>query len=117
MSRIKCDAEGNYIEAYGYKLNEIVTAKYDLFDEQGGKVQAGDKLRIVAITPKVVMFSPAKRATLNAQDGFEKRDSKELFLNLVRADQEKDYGRRIREDFCCITKKSHLLFIHSEAKQ
>ena len=108
MSKIKCDAEGNYTEAYGYKLGEIVTAKYDLYDEQGGKVQAGDKLRIVAITAKIVVFSPATRATLNAQDGFEKRDSKELFLNLVRADQE-NYSRRIRENFCCITKKRHTL--------
>lgn len=92
MEKRIIEVDGRVVQAYGYKVGQVVTNKINLFDENGKVVALGEDLRIVAISPKV-----SKSGIRDARN-----DSKDLFLNLVRASQEENFGSRIRCDFCCI---------------
>lgn len=87
------------ITKYGFSVGQIVTNKVSVHDENLKEVPANSKLRIVAIAPKVRLT-----AKYLIQGNPEIYDSKEYFLNLVPADQEKDWGNRIRIDFVCVKK-------------
>ena len=87
------------LEAYGFWLEEIVSNKISLTDENGNTVPKNTKLKIVAIAPKVC-HTPKILIEKNPKEF----DSKEYFVNLVRADQEKNYGNRFRVHFVTIEK-------------
>lgn len=82
-------------EAYGFKIGEIVELKIALSDERDVLVEKGSRLRIVAIAPKI--YEPRKEIADDVGV-----DMKQYFYNAVRADQESDYGNRIRSNFCTI---------------
>lgn len=87
------------ISKYGFSVGQIVQNKIPLTDENGGTVPKNTKLKIVAIAPKVRKTNPF---FISREP--EKYDSKEYFVNLVRADQEKEWGNRFRENFVTIGK-------------
>jgi hypothetical protein len=80
---------------YNYKIGEIVVTKVDLWTENNQYLPTGTKLRIVAFAAKVYKTRYPDNIT---------SDSKEYFLNAVLVAQEKDWGNRVRPDFCCIRK-------------
>jgi hypothetical protein len=84
---------------YGFSVGERVISKVILFDENEFLINVGEELKIVAIAPKVRKTNPW--AIKNAPDY---SDNKDYFVNLVQANQENDYGRRIRCNFICIKK-------------
>ncbi len=84
---------------YGFKLNQIVLSKVELYDEKENLIPAKSKLRIVAIAPKVRLSNP-----WSIKNQPEYHDSKEYFYNAVRAEQKEDYGNRIRANFVTIEK-------------
>ena len=91
---------------YGFSVGQEVYAKLELRDERSIGVAPGAKLRIVAITPKV----------LRIKDKDEYSDTKQYFLNLIRSNEidfweaynteyTGPYAVRIRVNFCCVQKK------------
>ena len=87
--------------AYGFKIGQIVLTKIDLTNENGVTIPTGTRLRIVAIAPKVRIYTQN-----NDLYGIPQRlDSKQYFFNAVLEDQQEDYSNRIRANFCTITKK------------
>lgn len=87
------------MKKYGFHVGQIVQNKIDVFDENGENVPCGTKMRIVAITPKVYYTN---RELIKTHP--EMFDSKEFFVNLVREEQEVDWGNRIRVHFVTIKK-------------
>jgi hypothetical protein len=93
---------------YGYRVGDIVVLKTTVYDRANHKYTAGDRLRIVAITPKV------SYNTVWAEADPEHFDSKEFFFNAVPAGSKdfwddgrkknEPYAERIRANFCTIRK-------------
>ena len=86
-------------QKYGFKVGQNVKNKVDLFDENENLIMAGTALKIVAIVPKVRMTNPWK-----IQNAPKYNDNKEYFYNAVLANQESDFGNRIRANFVIIGK-------------
>ena len=83
---------------YGYTVNQIVTNKIDLTNENGVTIPTGTRLRIVAIAPKVRIYTENN----DLYDMAQRLDSKQYFFNAVLEDQQEDYSNRIRANFCTI---------------
>jgi hypothetical protein len=84
---------------HGFMQGSHVINKVPIVDENGRGIPANQKLRIVAIVPKVYLTNP-----LSIQQSPEYYDNKEYFLNLVRANQESDSGNRFRVNFVTVKK-------------
>lgn len=87
----------NLPQKYQKLLGKVKFLKTEVRDEEGTLLPAGTLIRIVAITPKVIMRRREKVA-LNPQ----KYDNLPYFYNAVRADQKEDSGKRIRENFATL---------------
>lgn len=83
---------------YGFNEDEIVLNKIPLTDEDGQLIPENTKLRIVSIPPKVRYTNKDLIKTKPKEN-----DSKLYFVNLVRAESDKDYPR-FREHFVVIKK-------------
>ncbi len=83
-------------------VGEQVINLVELEDENGVKIPAGSRLRVVSIAAKVIIMRQ------KAKEQPERYDLKEHFFNAVRADQESDYGNRIRANFVTIKRYEYV---------
>lgn len=74
---------------YRFKVGRIYKLNVPVFDESGKFHDAGTKVRIISITPKVRITSGVNK------------DSREYFYNAVVANNP-GYFPRIRENFCTL---------------
>jgi sugar lactone lactonase YvrE len=107
---MKVDKNEKSNSMYGFKIGQVVELKTAVEDERGNEISAGQKIRLVAFTPKVFYTSPSRVDNITA-------DSRECFFNAV-VDGSVDawdrdsrgsllqvpYAPRIRAHFCTIKK-------------
>lgn len=86
-------------KAYGFVVGDFVRNLVEITDDENKTIPVNTYLRIVAIAPKIHKTSnnTIQLRPLN-------QDKKTNFVNLVRGDQQSDYGNRFRVHFVTIKK-------------